>query len=331
MEQNEKPIQVTKKHIEALKPVAIAHDPAVKNQVISKMMAMYHMAPQEANRYYEREKDNFSKLISQSPDLSVCTPMSIYFAFMKAGALRLSFDNGKDAQIYLLPGNRNIGGKGKPDQWIKEVSAQPTPYGEKEVRINSGILKEVGDPFIVHQGDTYKVWLDEETGQKRVKWVEAEKKSTKIVASFIRLVEPDGKVVYKTFDLTDIARWEASSKKKNKDKGANALYSSGPDGQIDEGFLKAKTLLHAFKGYKRVDFAYQAPEGFVPDQGAAIAINSNYMDDVMDIEHEEEAEVETAEVIPDEFTQAVNEPAEVKESVKVDITDEDDEIFGNNK
>jgi len=317
-------MQVTKKHIEALKPVAIAHDPAVKTQVINKMMAMYHMNPSEANRYYEREKDNFSKMISQSVDLSSCTPMSIYFAFMKAGALRLSFDNGKDAQMYLLPGNRNIGTKEKP-QWIKEVTAQPTPYGEKEVRINSGILREVGDPFIVHEGDVYKVWLDEETGQKRVKWEEAEKKSTRIKGSFIRLVEPDGKVVYKTFDLTDIARWKASSEKKNRGN-ANALYTSGPDGQMDEGFLKAKTLLHAFKGYKRVDFAYQQPEGFVPDQEAAVSINANYMDDVMDIDHEED---DTVEQLPDEFTQAVNEAPEEKPSVKVETSKDDDDLFNN--
>jgi recombinational DNA repair protein RecT len=320
-----KPMQVTKSHIDGLRPVAIAHDPAVKNQVINKMMLMYKMPEQEANRYYEREKDNFSKIVSQSPELSSCTPMSIYTAFMKAGALRLSFDNGKDAQIYLIPGNRNIGGKGKPDNWIKECVAQPTPYGEKEVRINSGILKSVGDPYIVHEGDVYKVWMDTDTGQKKVKWEEAEKKSTKIIGSFVRLVEPDGTVVFKTFDQTDIARWQAASAKKNKGS-ANALYTSGPDKQIDEGFLKAKTLLHSFKGYKRVDFAYSSPNGFVPDNDAAVTINSDYMDDVIDTEHED---VEVAEEVKDGFTEAVQEAPEVKESVQIDATDDENDLFNN--
>lgn len=308
MEQKQKkPFEITKSYIDKLSPVAIAHDPAVARQVIKKMVLMYHWIKEpEAVLWHEREKDNFSKLVSQSSELRSCTPMSLYFAYMKCASLRLSFDNGKDAQGYLIPGNRNVGTRDNTS-WIKEAVFQPSPYGEKEVRVNSGILKKVGEPFIVHQGDTFKVSMNEE-GNKVVKWEQAEKPSNIIVASFIRLVEPDGTVKFVTFDLVDVARWQGASKKKNRDKPANELYTSGPNSQIDEGFLKAKTLLHSFKGYKRVDFAYSSPEGFVPDENATTQLGTGYMDDIQDAVYDDTAdEVPVKTPAPtDDFAEAVN-------------------------
>lgn len=324
---SDKPLLITKSHIEKLNAVSIAHDPAVSRQVISKMVLMYSwLGEAEATRWHEREKDNFSKLVSQSADLRACTQMSLYFAYMKAAALRLSFDNGRDAQGYLICGNRNIGTKAEP-KWIKEAVFQPSPYGEKEVRINAGILKEVGDPQIVHKGDKYRVY-NNEAGKKTVEWVQAEKKTTEIIGSFIRIVEPGGSVKYVTFDLNDVVRWQGASAKKNRDKGANELYTSGPGKQIDEGFFLAKTLLHSFKGYKRVDFAYKTDSSFVPDEGVKQTIDPSYLAEMIDTDFEEEQQSQLPEKVQDDFTQAIQEEEKPTVGVKAEI-DEDDPFNAN--
>jgi len=317
----EKPIKSVLAYVDSLKPAGVAMAPAVKNQCIEKFTKMYpSLGKDYASRYYERESDAFTKMVMQSDALRQCTPRSLYFAFMKGMALKLSFDNGRQQQLYLIPGNRKVG-----EQWIKEVTCQPSPEGEKEVRLSAGILKEVGKPYIVHKGDIFEEEFNTDTGEMDVKKFKPLDKTQEIVASFIRLVEPSGKVVYRIFKPIDWKRWEAASKKKNKDK-TNDLYMSGIDGQIDESFLKAKTLLHSFKGYKQVDYIYDNPEGFQPDKEAATQINSNYMEDVY-----EDAQVidDTVEQLPDEFTQAVNEAPEEKPSVKVETSKDDDDLFNN--
>lgn len=312
----EKALVLTKKHISALNPVAVAMDPAVRNQFVNKFVQMFQVPQAEAIRFYDRESDNFSRMVSQSEALRTCTPMSLYMAFMKVGALKLTFDNGRKPLIYLIPGNRNVGTKDKP-QWVKEVAAQPTPEGEKEVRVNNGILKKVGHPIIIHHGDVYREFLNS-GGELTIEW-EGLNKSTKIIGSFIRLVEPDGTVVFKTFKPNDWERMKAASAKKNKGV-ANALYTAGTDGQIDEGFLKGKTLLHAFHGYKQVNFLYTQPEGFTPDTKAAVEINASYMDDLtIDTDFEEEKETPAK----DEFTQIIQEEEEVKPGLTVDEEDDD--------
>jgi hypothetical protein len=323
---NEKPILSVKKHVEALKsPANVIMDPALGQQLMNKFSQMYQVSPEDARRFYEREKDNFGKMISQNAELNKCTPMSAFLAFGKVMALKLTFDNRRAPLIYLIPGNRNIGTKENPT-WIKEMVAQPSPEGEKEVRITTGILKRVDQPIIVHEGDTFQKYLDEETGQLKVKYAESAKPSTKIIASFIRIVEPDGTVVYKTFNLTDIERWKAASAKKNRGT-ANSLYTSGINNQIDEGFLKGKTLLHSFKGYKQVDYAYATPGGFVPDKEQAALINPDFTNEDF-TEYTEEDAVIVDTKAPDELAEAVNEAPEEKASVKVTPTDDDD-LFNN--
>lgn len=318
-EQNEKPMVSVKKHVQSLgTAAAVIADPLLGNQLITKYAEMYEVPITEAQRFYNREKDSFGKLISQSPALQACTPMSAYLAFGFVMKYRATFDTGRGALAYLIPGRRNIGTRDQPNM-IWEMQAQLTADGEREARIGTGILKKVGHPEIVHKGDIYLKKLNQTTGQVEVIWEEAENPSTVIVGSFVRIVEPDGTVVFKRFTLTDIKTWEAAGNKKNYNKGANPLYTSGVDGQIQESFFKTKSLLHSFKGYKAID--YGGREGFVPDIEAAKALNPNYTD-------EEFTAFKTVEAKPeqpaDDFTQAVNEPEPEKESVNIVVPDDDD-------
>lgn len=318
MEQNEKPIVSVKNHVKTLgTAAAVIADPLLGNQLVTKYAEMYEVPVAEAQRFYNREKDSFGKLISQSPALQQCTPMSAYLAFGFVMKYRATFDSGRGALAYLIPGTRNVGTKDKPN-YIWEMVAQLTADGEREARISTGILKKVGHPVIVHKGDFYKKYMDKDSGQTVVEWAEAENPSTEIKSSFIRIVEPDGTVVFKTFTHTDIKTWQDASNRKNFNKGANRLYTSGVDNQIQESFFKTKTLLHSFKGYKAID--YGGREGFVPDVEATKAINPNYTDEYL-TPFEDVPAGQLAP--PDEFQQAAAEEAPKPAGVTI-VVEEDD-------
>ncbi len=256
-------IQVTSNYIKNLKPAGVATDKAIGEHFINKFMLMYRAPKEQATAFYEREKDNFLKRISDSEDLQACTPMSIFLAFMQVGGWQLSFEGGNQSEVYLIPGNRNVAPKGQPAQWVKEVVAQPTPWGEKKIRIQNRQINDADKPVIVYEGDYYEEFLDD-NGKLRVKWKKGVRAdNAKILSSFIRIEKPDGSSEFKTFDMNDVAKWRASSEKKNKDKGANAMYTSN-NGQIDKLFFEGKTLKHAFKSYPKVVNAPKLPETFVP-------------------------------------------------------------------
>ena len=50
----------------------------------------------------------------------------------------------------------------------------------------------------------------------------------------------------------EITRLQQYSAKKNQNSGANALYTSGPGGGIDAGFLEAKIIKHAFSSFPKI-------------------------------------------------------------------------------
>jgi len=75
--------------------------------------------------------------------------------------------------------------------------------------------------------------------------------SKKIIGSFIRITRNDGTSDLQWLLEDDIKRLQGYSARQNKNTSGNALYSSN-DGQIDTGFLEAKTIKHAFRTYPKV-------------------------------------------------------------------------------
>lgn len=326
-------IQVTSNYIKGLKPAGVATDKAIGDHFINKFMLMYRAPKEQATAFYEREKDNFLKRISDSEDLQACTPMSIFLAFMQVGGWQLSFEAGNQSEVYLIPGNRNIAPKGQPDQWIKEVVAQPTPWGEKKIRIQNGQVKEVAKPVIVCEGDTYEEYTDD-NGNLRVKWSKGNRgDKPKIIGSFIRIEKPDGSFEIKTFDLSDVAKWKASSEKKNskwdealkkKVPGkANALYTSN-NGQIDKLFFEGKTLKHAFKSYPKVVNAPSLPESFVPSVNDAVrqGFDVSEFTETEDVTHEEVLNNTTTSEFDEAMEEAKQPPVETKQFASVSTEDE---------
>lgn len=316
-------IELTSGYIGKLSPAAIATDKNIGEHFVNKFMAMYRAPKEQAVAFYEREKDNFMKRITDSEDLKACTPMSIFLAFMQVGGWKLSFEGGAQPDVYLIPGNRNLAPKNAEAKWVKEVVAQPTPWGEKKIRIQNGQIKDAGKPVIVFKGDKYREYNDD-NGKLKVEWEKGDRGAKPvIIGSFIRIEKPDGSHEFITFDMSDVAKWQDASAKKNKDKGANAMYTSN-GGQIDKLFLEGKTLKHAFKGYPKVVNAPKISKDFIVDPKVAVREGFDVSEFTEDATYTEETQGKIGSGDPDEFEQALHEGKQSDEPTMV-IHGSDDE------
>ncbi len=317
-----KQIELTSKYIKGLSPAAVATDKAIGEHFVNKYMAMYRTEKEQAVAFYEREKDNFMKRVTEVDAIAQCTPMSIFLAFMQVGGWKLSFEGGSQPDVYLIPGNRNIGTKDQPN-WVKEVVAQPSPYGEKKIRIETGQIKHVGTPTVIYDCDTYKEYVGE-SGRTVVEWSKGSRTDkSKIIGSFILLEYPDGSREFKTFDHEDISSWRNASAKKNRGT-ANALYTSN-GGQIDAKFLQGKTLKHAFKLFPRVIATPKMPDNFVPEHEDAVRQGFDTSEFTEDTTYEEVPEVEE-----NEFDKELKEQSKVEPEPTIVITpsvDDDEPEF----
>lgn len=315
-----KQLELTGTYIKGLKPTAVAADKRIGEHFVNKYMAMYRTEREQAVAFYEREKDNFMKRISEVDALKTCTPMSIFQAFMQVGGWKLSFEGGSQSDVYLIPGNRNIGTKEQPN-WIKEVVAQPSPYGEKKIRMETGQIKHVGTPTVVYDCDQYREYVGE-NGRTMVEWSKGSRNDkSKIIGSFILLEYPDGSKEFKTFDHEDITSWRNASAKKNRGT-ANALYTSN-GGQIDPKFLQGKTLKHAFKLFPRVIAAQKLPDNFVPEVDDTVRQGFDTSEFTEDVDH---TEVEKEE---DDLSKAIEEESkqEPEATVVIEPADDDEPEF----
>lgn len=315
-------LELTMKYISALSPVAIATDKNIGEHVVNKFMAMYQVPKEKAVAFWEREKDNFMKRISDSEDLKACTPFSIFMSLMQGFGWGLSFEGGEQMEIYLIMGNRKVSVNGA-DSYTKECVAQPSPYGKKKIRIQNGQIKDAGKPIVVFDNDIYKEYTDER-GKLKVEYVKnglGPRTPDSIVTNgFITIEKPDGSIDTMTFDTDDIASWRNSSAKKNskwvngvKQPGkANALYSAN-NGHIDKLFFEGKILTHAFKGYPKVISVPKLPETFVPDEKVGIRQGLDVSEFTEDTSFSEvENNRLNANNNTDEFDQALNEQSDEK-------------------
>ena len=126
-----------------------------------------------------------------------------------------------------------------------------SPYGELALRIKAGQILYADRPVVVYEGDQFQPSVNDK-GQKIVQYkTNVPRTSSKIIGSFIRLVRPDGSFDFYWMLPEDVDRLKAFSEKKNKTSGSNALYSSC-NGEIDPGFLEAKTIKHSFKTFPTI-------------------------------------------------------------------------------
>lgn len=219
--------------------------------------------PDKAEAFFEEQKNLFINELtygSYKDFLKQADAMSIYFAFLFLAINGLSLEKGTTTTCYLEcrrvkigedPNRRNA--KGYPEA-IYQTSAviTITGYGEIVLRQRAGQIRSVDSPKVVYDCDTFR--YGESDGRPTLTWEKClpRPQGSKIIACYVRIIKNDGSADYFVLDTDEILRLKAYSGKSNWGK-ANALYGIKEDGSdIDTGFLKSKTVKHAFKGYPKL-------------------------------------------------------------------------------
>lgn len=244
--------------LNAMTHVQLVEDERVEQKFIQLYNAFH--GSEMGEQIYNKEKFNFLKLVQENSELSKCTKLSLYGCFLDVAYNGLSLEQGSKPHAYMLPYNVNTGTKENP-KWEKRASLSITGYGELVKRIRAGHIKHADNPVVVYASDEFTIGTG--SGGTLVEYKAVRPITNKtIVACFMRMVKNDGSVDFAILEQDDFKRLAEYSKKKNKGV-ANALYTSN-GGQIDKGFLIAKTIKHAFSTYPKIkigDFSgFQALE-----------------------------------------------------------------------
>lgn len=317
----EKSMEITKSHINSLAAIELAADPGVMQKFVELYNKIHGV--KDGQMIAHKEVFNYRKLLAENPTLRECENLSLYGCFLDVAVNKLSLEGGKHPDCYLTPRSVNVGTRDNK-QYVKRAVLNISPYGELKMRMNSGQIKYADNPIVVYEGDKFKVGLGE-SGKLVVKEYEAavpRKKDAKIIACFIRIERYDGSYEMPYLDSEAIERLKGYSSRQNNGS-PNALYTSN-GGQIDTGFLKAKTIKHAFSAYPKVrtsDFSQLDPMDESTqhvDYGFDTAEGSG---NTQDVDYHEEK---------DEFSNAVDQEEEppVLHTVSVPA-DDDDDLFNN--
>ncbi|QTE37518.1 recombinase RecT [Mucilaginibacter gossypii] len=202
---------------------------------------------------YHKEVFNYKKMLSEKKELRECSPLSLYGCFLDINVNGHSLEQGTKPDCYITTRNFKVGKNDNgTDIWEKRAILQVSPYGELKLRMRAGQIKYADDPVVVYEGDHFKVGTNEK-GKLVVKEYDKNFNNdtkAKIIACFVRIERPDGSYEMPYLDTTAIERLKGYSAR-NNGGSANALYTSN-NGQIDTGFLMAKTLKHALTAYPKV-------------------------------------------------------------------------------
>lgn len=232
----------------------IAHDKFV--QVYSQKFG-----EQNAEAFYEEQRGFFlNELTSGSYKdlLKEAKGTSIYFAFLFLAINNLSLEKGLSTTCYLECRSVKVGEKvdEKTNKRIniyeRNAVITVTGYGEIVLRQRAGQIRSVDNPKVVYDCDSLR--YGEREGKSFLEYEKAIPRpaGAKIIACYVRIVKADGTVDYFVLDTDEMVRLRQYSGKSNWGK-ANALYGTQQDcSDIDTGFLKSKTVKHAFKGYPKL-------------------------------------------------------------------------------
>lgn len=243
-------VQIKMEHLNKLTPLGFVEDEQIKNHFISVYLQTHSGEDEDsANDFYAREAFYFRQLLNANAELQKCTMFSLYGCFLDISFNGLSFDPASTL-IYITSRSVNVAPKNSPNVWEKRASNKISPYGELALRMLSGQIKYVDDPVIVYEGDTWQPGYNADGSKYMLHSTKLPRTSKKIIGSFIKITRADGSFDFPYFTEENINEWKVASAKQNKEAGANALY--GTDGDINIGFLKAKTIKHAFKTYPKL-------------------------------------------------------------------------------
>jgi len=199
------------------------------------------------------EAQEFARTLSliKPEDLAQIAPEEIERVAISSVATGLSWA-ADEGNFYLQPRNAKViipasEGKAAREVTEKRLELSITHRGETSLRQKQGIIKMIDGPHVIYDGDTYgKINFSKHTIEHE-KLVPA-KPNAKVVAVYEFIIMPDGSRLLRYFDQNDFDRWAGFSAKQNGQYGANKLYTSGPGGGVDPGFISAKCTKHGFRG-----------------------------------------------------------------------------------
>lgn len=243
--------QITLQHLNTLHPMTFVEDETVKQRFINTYKSTHTgCTDEQAEDFYNRESFYFKQLISANKELLKCTIFSLYGCLLDIIVNGLTFDPASNL-MYLTQRGVNIAPKGQQAVWEQRAKNVISPYGELALRIKFGQVKYVDDPVIVYDGDLWEPGYNEVGLRYCIYKTKLPRINKNIIGSFIKITRNDGSMDFPFFTEENIAEWKSASEKQNKTTGANELYTSS-NGQINIGFLKAKTIKHSFKTYPKV-------------------------------------------------------------------------------
>lgn len=293
--------------LKAAKPIELVELDFVKEKFIT--LHNQFNGNERGEQEYHLQVFNYKKILSENAAIRDASPLSLYGVFLDINVNQLSLEQGNKPDCYITTRNFKIGESEGKAVYEKRAQLQISPYGEVKMRMRSGQIKHADNPIVVYDCDDFKIGLNDQ-GKLVVKQYDArlpKPADAKIIACFVRIERHDGTFEMPYLDGLDIERLKGYSHRNNfgtatNDK-SNALYTSNK-GQIDVGFLKAKTLKHAFKSYPKVPTGrFSELEEFKADTTDVASVDYGIDPDqetskVVDVEHEE---------VKDEFSAALKE------------------------
>lgn len=235
----------------------------VNSDVHAHIVTLYNNVHGEGGEAFaERESRYINRAIIDDKNKWSLTPLSVFLAYVDLAVNDLTLEPGTQALCYLLCRSvkatyADSNGNYK-EVWENRAYISVTGYGEILRRQRAGQIRHCDTPTVVYEGDEFS--YVERNGRKEVSYgLNIGHNPAKPAACFMKITRLDGTVDYAIILPEAWARLSEYSRKQNargaKDKDsvkANDLYTSGLEGSIDPGFLIAKCVKHAFKGYPKL-------------------------------------------------------------------------------
>lgn len=246
--------------VNSLPKMTFMDEDAIRDAFIKTNMATRGVNQGAAETFYQKEAMYLKRVIYNSinpskpkQDLRNSTTFSLYACFMDM-ALNgdiLSF-NPDDKLTYVTQRGYKAGRDDQGDIWEQRAKMIISPYGELAIRQDYGQVKYADPVVVVYDGDHMGIETNDQGNIVVMFKSKVPRASKKIIGSFVKVTRPDGSFVMPYFLQEDIDRLAGYSGRQNQGQ-VNALYGTGENGQgIDAGFLKAKTLKHAFTTFPKV-------------------------------------------------------------------------------
>lgn len=239
-----------------------------------KIFSAVNRVPEEKAEQHMQMEVFFFKQILEEKKLTDVTPLSAAGVFLEIIGEGLSCSPGTK-HVYILKRSINVANKGQAPQWEQRLVYQISPSGKIFQAQKAGVIDDVTKAIIAYEGDEFWPEVDD-NGNNKIHFKRGPRTSKKIIGGFIFKVHKNGRREPFWMEESDIERLKGYSAKNNskwnnttktRDPGAaNDLYSSGPDGQIDTGFLEAKLISHALKNTRKRGFPsiYKVEDDEVP-------------------------------------------------------------------